>query len=329
MNPDEIHRHEQRLREVARLYWIERRSQAEIAQQRSLSRTTVSRLLDEARRRGIIRFRLADAHDRDDELETALAGRWLEHGRRVDVRVGLQFNRNVAEDDHVLGRLAARTIAENLVPGERRTVAIASSRTMAPILPFADAVGPLERVSELLGISSRSAAPSVGTVLAERTGAAHDSIDAPFVHRDVNRAQAARDSVELADELSRARRATVALVGANTTQRFDGTGAYSPVSPAMLAEGAERGAVGHVCGWFLDAAGARVSSSLDALRVGIEPDDFRTIRSRVLLCWGPDRAPIIAAAVAAGLCTGVVTDASTAQSLLTGVNWGSGTTARS
>ncbi|MFT4217996.1 MAG: sugar-binding domain-containing protein [Micropruina sp.] len=312
----EMRRHERRLREVAELYWVERCSQADIAEQQSISRATVSRMLEEARERGIVRFHLADAHDRMPELEEALRARWSAAGRGVRFRVALQFKRNLAEDDYVLGRVATRAMAAELRARDRRTVAVASSRTMAPVVPFAESLGPLERVSELLGVSTRSASAPVGEQLAVATGAGYDAIASPFVHREVERAQAARRSVELAGALGRARRASVALVGANSTQRFDGTGGYSPVPSGLLAEGAERGAVGHVCGWFLDAAGARVPSSLDELRVGIEPSEFVTIPHRVLLAWGVAKAPIIAAAVAAGLCTTVVTDATTARALL-------------
>lgn len=316
MDEQEMRRHESRLREVARLHWMEGCSQSDIARRQLLSRTTVSRLLEEARRRGIIRLRLAEPHDRDDDLEAALVRRWLDRGHRVDVRVALQFNRNVAEDDRIVGRIAARAVADRLAKAERRTVAIASSRTVAQVLPFAEIIGRLERVSELLGVSSRRVPLSAGAELARSTGAVHDAIDAPFVHRDVERARAARTSVELVDALSRARQVPVALIGANAMQRFDGTGAYAPVSTAILSEAERGGAVGHVCGWFLNAEGTRVPTSLDDLRLGIEPADFRSIPHRILLCWGADKASIVEAAVSAGLCTGVATDAATARSIL-------------
>ena len=312
----EMQEYERRLRQAASLYWIERQSQAEVADQLCVSRTTVSRMLDEARDRGIVRFRIADPHDRATELEAELSARCRGAGLMVRVRVAQQFNRNLAEDDHIVGRLAARTVAADLRASGRRTLAVASSRTVAPVLSFAADLRPLDRVSELLGVASRSATPAVGAALAAATGAGYDAIASPFIHRGRERAEAARRSIELADALSRARQAAVALVGANSTQRFDGTGGYSPVPADVLAEGAARGAVGHVCGWFLDPDGRRVASSIDDRRVGIAPAEFVAIPQRVLLAWGPGRAPIIAAAIAARLCTTVVTDAATARELL-------------
>ena len=59
------------LLEVARLYHLEGRSQAEVAALVGTGRSTVSRMLDEARRRGIVEVRLHDPSGRDGALEGA------------------------------------------------------------------------------------------------------------------------------------------------------------------------------------------------------------------------------------------------------------------
>ena len=64
--------HIQTLLTVARRYWLEQATQAEIAAEIDYSRSMVSRLLDEARRRGIITFTVQHPLERAIELEDAL-----------------------------------------------------------------------------------------------------------------------------------------------------------------------------------------------------------------------------------------------------------------
>ena len=64
--------HIQTLLTVARRYWLEQATQAEIAAEIGYSRSMVSRLLDEARRRGIITFTVQHPLERAIELEDAL-----------------------------------------------------------------------------------------------------------------------------------------------------------------------------------------------------------------------------------------------------------------
>ena len=64
--------HIQTLLTVARRYWLEQVTQAEIAAEIGYSRSMVSRLLDEARRRGIITFTVQHPLERAIELEDDL-----------------------------------------------------------------------------------------------------------------------------------------------------------------------------------------------------------------------------------------------------------------
>ena len=77
---------------AARLYYLEGRSQAEIAERMGTSRSNVSRMLSEAQKQGIVEIRINDPGGRVHELEEALhaqfglrdvAGRARRPGRRA------------------------------------------------------------------------------------------------------------------------------------------------------------------------------------------------------------------------------------------------------
>ena len=109
------------LLEVARLYHLEGRSQAEVATLVGTGRSTVSRMLDEARRRGIVEIRLHDPSGRDAALEGALRERF----GLTDVRVAARRDGpRLAR----VGALAATLLLERL--GDARTVGVSWGRAV-------------------------------------------------------------------------------------------------------------------------------------------------------------------------------------------------------
>lgn len=319
---DEDHR-EQVLRRVAHEYWVLGRSQAEIAEAVAFSRPSVSRLLDEARRRGVVRFAIGEPVDRDHERERALERALRTAGpgasALLSCRVVAVLGRSRAGDQRLLGRRAARVLAEHLGPGQ--VLAIASSRSVAPVAACAHLLPPIGEVVELLGSGRpdrHGGGDPAGAEIAAALGALHTPVPTAFVHRSASRARLARTRPGVVAALERGGRAHAALLGAGSTARFDGTGAHSPVEAAVLAQAARDGAVGHVLGVFLDPDGVRVPSVVDAQRVGVEPDDLTAVPCRVLLAYGAPKAPVIRSAVAAGLVTHLVTDSAAAAALLDG-----------
>src|SRR5690242_13378005 len=89
---------------AARLYFLQGRSQAEVAEQLGTSRSNVSRMLTEAQKLGIVEIRVNDPTGRAYELETEVREAFglrdvrVAHGRlgaglRIDDQVGAQAAR--------------------------------------------------------------------------------------------------------------------------------------------------------------------------------------------------------------------------------------------
>ncbi|AND17836.1 hypothetical protein C5C18_13370 [Rathayibacter tritici] len=297
------------LRRIATLYWVEGLTQSEIAERLSFGRVSVSRMLDEARSRGVVRISVGPPEDRVAPLERELARLFP----LSEVRVAVSLPRGATADEARMGRVAARLLAERL-PADA-ILAVASSRS---VLPTAEAIGRLAdgvRVVEALGYHSRSAPErSAAAVLA--AGTAFTPLPAPFVTRSAARAEQARRRPAVRDALTLARRSDAALIGLGSTAHFDGTGAVAPVSEELLERARTDGAVGHVVGQFFDGAGRPVPSALDELRVGLTLKELRAIPLRILVAHGSAKVEAITAAMTGGIASVLVTDEATARELL-------------
>lgn len=312
-------RHDELLQQIAHRFWVQRMTQQEIGDEFAFSRVSISRLLEEARRRGVVRFDVGAPVDRDRGRERELLASLRASSPRAAAelhtcRVMPALRRGDAAHRWRLGVHAASVLAAHLPTGG--TLAIASSRTTAPLVRAAHLLPELSIVAELLGSSDRAAGMVAGGDIAQTIGAVHRPIPAPFIRRLEERDFSATVRTRIRAAIQSAVQADAALFGAGSMRRFDGTGVHAPVSRRVLTEAATAGAVGHCLGVFLDARGREVPSVLDAVRVGTSPAEVRRVARRVLLVWTPEKAPIARAAVASGLVTDLVTDETTARVIL-------------
>lgn len=311
--------HNELLQQVAHRFWVQRMTQQEIGDEFAFSRVSISRLLEEARRRGVIRFDVGAPVDRDRGRERELLSSLRASSPRAAAelqtcRVMPALRRGDAAHRWRLGVHAAAVLASHLPAGG--TLAIASSRTTAPLVRAAHLLPELAFVAELLGSSDRTAGMVAGGDIAQTIGAVHRPIPAPFIRRLEEREVSTTARMRIRAAIESALQADAALFGAGSMRRFDGTGVHAPVSQQTLNEAAEAGAVGHCLGVFLDARGHEVPSFLDTVRVGVSPTELRRVARRLLLVWTPEKAPIARAAVASGLVTDLVTDETTTRAIL-------------
>lgn len=339
--------HDQLLVRVARRYFVDGMLQDQIAAVEHLSRPSVSRLLTEARARGVVQFRIGPPVDRVPELEVELR-------RRTPLRqcvVATGKPRALYGSSSRLGYVAARYLEAQLQPVA--LFGVASSRSLSS-LAGSMAVGhrPDLTVVDLLGclpggrpspglrydggrpdrekgngghrleggkpdsrISAEGAGPHTAQLIAVRLDAVFRPVPAQFVHRSEASRDAALDSAAVRGSLELGPRCDLALVGVGSMQRFDGTGLYSPVPLKELERVAAHGAVGHLCGHFLKADGAVMEPANGPFLLGIGADGLRQIPQRIAVAAGQHKVRPIAAAIRGGLVTDLVTDQATGAAL--------------
>ncbi len=313
---DNSRRNDLLIQKVAYLYHIQSQTQSEIAAAVNVSRATVSRLLSEARMRGVVQIRIGPPVDRLPALEKEVRRRFGLAG----CVISMDRPQSIQERAKQLGYVAARHL-ESTLSGEAQ-LGVAATRTLAAV---ASALEPLEAsrltVVDLLACPPRVNRDSdernhVGEIIARSLGADFSPLPANFVYREAAARDRAMELPEVQAGLERARASDVALLGLGSMQRFDGTGSYSPVSPAALAALGAQGAVGHLCGHFFDANGDEVASELASRIIGIDLAGLLRIPRRVMVVSGSTKVGSLSAAIRGGFVNELVTDESTARELL-------------
>ncbi len=300
---------------AARMYYSEDATQAEIATRMGISRATVSRVLSEARRRGIVKITVIEpAPDADDELRRA-----VERELALD-RVFIATSTGTASplaDDQLgpsLGPAVGRALTEaGLVHGD--AVVVSSGRTLyevarsrLPQLPgvlVAPAVGGIDQPEDWFQTNE------ITRLLAAATGGRALYLFAPALPGPGLYATLRRDPT-IQRVLGLWSQATLVLTGVGAAPLIRAqVPQYVPTSADSL-----RRAVGDVCGRFFDRDGRPVEFEGSDRLIALGLDDLRRLPAVVGVATGPTKVQPIIAAARAGYLDQLVTDQSTAEESL-------------
>ena len=277
---------------VAKLYYEEGKSQAEVAHLLDTSQAKVSRLLGMARSRGIIRITVAKFEPRNAALELQLQRRFFLRHAIVIKRPAKSTPPQVRG---MVGHAAAPTIAELIHPGA--IVGIAGGRTLHQVINW---IKPEEakgvRVVQLMGsveaTVSELDAMELGRILAERMHGTFHTLNAPAIVAD----RATRDVFLAHSQISGVcefyRDVDVALVGVGAPDNsvFVSRGVLSENNVEYLRK---RGTVGEICGRFFDSTGRECDTMYRERVIGIELDQLRAIKEVIGVVTGADRAAAV------------------------------------
>jgi deoxyribonucleoside regulator len=295
---------------VALLYYEENLTQEEVAARLSLSRTKVVRLLQEARRAGIVQIRVHAA--------PSTTHRELE--RRLESQFGLlqavlaaPARTNEADIRSAVAQAAAGVLTDVLRPGA--ILALASGTTMEAVV---EAVAPVQ-VPGLKIVEAQGRIFQVETHhelprLAQRLGGQYWMLPAPRELSAPEIAAALLLDPGVQQTLELGRRAHVLLAGVGAIPRLSSSLAHLPEE--VVDELQRIGAVGEISARFFDRAGQPCRSKLDSRLVGLTLDDFLRAPTRIGVAFGEHKIPAMAGALAGGYINMLVTDVQTATGLL-------------
>lgn len=302
---------------ASRLYHVHGLRQRDIGERLGMSQARVSRLLHQAEQQGLVRTVVAAPDGVDPELEERLEARFgLREAHVVAVPAG------TVDLAVPLGRAAARWMGEAGVTGE--VLGFTSwSRTLQVM---AGSLPPLHRtgtrvVVEMLGdlgspLLQHAAARSTQDV-ANAVGAEPVFLRTPGVAATPGLRAAALGDPHVQRALGLLERLGTAFVGVgpvagHSTLRVG----ESWFTEDQLAAARAAGAVGQLNQRALDAAGGPLPLDLDDLLVGSTLEHVRAAARRVVVAGGPDKEQALSAALSGGWVDVLVTDTTTAASLL-------------
>ncbi|MBE7538575.1 MAG: transcriptional regulator [Opitutaceae bacterium] len=304
-----------RLRLAARLYYIDGLGQNEVAKFVKVSQAKVSRLLALARERGIVRITVADYDPRHADLEARIRSRF--HLGTVIVIKALE-GLNASDLRRAVGHFASATLDSLIKPGD--VVAIAGGRTIYELVhhlpePRNKAITVVQAMGSVDSTVSAFDAQEVGRVVAQRLGGSFLALNVPAYIPEKRTRDALLKLPQVRAVHDHLDRAQVAVVGLGTLENsvFVERGA---LTPANIRELRNAGAIGEMCGRFLDSEGRECDTAWRDQVMSAEFGQIRRIPLTIGVVSGSDRSPAIAAAIRAQLLKALIIDESGALALL-------------
>jgi DNA-binding transcriptional regulator LsrR (DeoR family) len=298
---------------AAWLYYEEKLTQEEIAVQFGTSRGTVINMLQEARDRGVVSIAVAPDHLQSVTLSRKLADRYGLEGCVVVPDDGGRV-----PDYERVGRAGARLLASRLQPNDVLGVSwgltvLALANSLPPCsIPGLSAI---QVTGSFVGTYEMSAELCTSNI-ANRTGGrcvyihAPGLVSQPEVRTMLMREPTLREEFRILDTCTRLVFG-VGSVKPNSTAFVSGYMRHEDAAPYV-----RRGAVAVLAGRFIDAGGRAVVDALDERMIGLTVEQLDRIPDRLCVACGVDKAEAIAATLAGGHATLLVTDAVTARALM-------------
>ena len=309
---------EELLLRVAWYYYKDELTQDEIARRLSVSRASVGRLLDRARRVGLVSITLnaeyLDAFELSGELRRTFG--------LAEALVVPDHEKEPA-DHHTLnariGLGGAQFMSTHLRPGG--SLGVGWGETVSRVIAATNfgAVGPIHMVTLTGGVEGY-----LPTILSSKGEAGAESsevtsatvIPTPIMASTPALAAALRDEPTVQQVLKQACGVEHALVGVGTPAADATIVHMGYLNPADVRGLRERGVVGDILGQFFDADGNVVDLPIHDRRIGIELSDLMHVPKVVGVAGGLHKAQAILGALHGGFLDVLVTNELVAIRLL-------------
>lgn len=303
---------------AARLYHEEGLSQTEVARLLGLSRSNVSRILAQARERGIVEITIHDPDAppvRDAELEQALVTRF-----GVGSAVVVAGGRGQALD--VVARATAAVVDER-APSVG-SIGVSWGQTVQSVVAHLDPVRlrPAPRVLPLVGglsdLDQLDSGDSVLRVLAARLGARPEPLFAPAVLESADASQTLLRESSIRGVLAAAAEVELALVGIGSIGLHSSPRllARMALSPSERERVAAQQPVGDICGRFVDATGTPLGPPTSDRVLAVTFPQLARIPEVLGAAAGAEKAPGVLGVLRSGVLDTVVVDAHLARAVL-------------
>ena len=294
------------------MYYEHSLTHAEIAELLGVSRVKVTRMLNEARRVGIVEIRVHGDTSTFAELESRLVtslglhDAWVVPSSSSDERLRTS-----------LGTGGAHSLRALLSPG--MVVGVNQSRTVSAI---PDALGAEKQVDAQFvpvagsaGGYGRSKAHETSEALARAFGASAYHLPAPTLASSADAAAVLLAESEIAETLALAANADVLIVGIGTLEdSYLARG--GEISSRSIRALRDKGVVGDMSLRFFDREGGHVPSPVEDRVIALTLDQHSAIPLRIAIAGGDSKREALLAAASGRLFNMLVTDSETATWLI-------------
>jgi DNA-binding transcriptional regulator LsrR (DeoR family) len=302
------------LARIAHRYWVDGRTQEEIAREFGLSRPKVQRLLDRARYSGVVDIRIATPPWLSLDLESRLR----EAFRLSDVIVAPR-RADPQSQREAVARSAAQFLERRL--GDGSVIAVGHGRDTGEVPRF---FRPRRRVDcefvSAMGGSPRVDTPTnpneIGQALAAASGGRSRSLYAPaYVDDPADRARFLSQGA-IAQTLGAAARASMALVGIGSVDDGCTMVRSGCLSLAEIARLRDQGAVGDILGNYVDIGGRVIPSPHRERLIALSIEELYRVATVVAVVSEIEKPLAILGVLRAGVVDVLVVDEGNAHAVL-------------
>ena len=305
------------LADVAEMYYESNLTQAQISRAIGMTRSAISRMLTEARQKGIVQISVRRPLRFDDGLAAALQERFGLQGAHVLAWQNGDYDKLRRQ----LGQVAANVLKEKLRPG--MVCGVAWGTTVSATIEALEVSGlsPIQIV-QLVGVLRSNShafnAQALVEILSRKVGGEGTYLYSPFIVENAQTAQSILSLPDVRETLAAGRKSDIALLGIGTVLDPDYSSLYQGghITLATLQDLRDDGAVGDVGGVHIDREGNVAGSALNERMVSISAGDLLAIPTRLAVAGGIPKAEAILGALRGGYTNLLVTDSETAQAVL-------------
>ena len=317
-NPDEKHSFFEFLTRMASHYYLEGKTQIEVARTLGISRQKVQRLLRQARELGIVEINIRSLNSVLLDFEKQLKSQF----KLKDVIVAASHPAETERRQSV-ARAAAGYLEHHLADGMVVTVGMGRNTGEIPNFyhpsrsincTFVSAMGSSPHVGESINpndICQKLAANSKGRALHLHAPAYVESKQV----RDILFAQEAVGPI-----LSKAKKADIAVVGIGTPSDDATLVRMDCISLPEAKKMANGGAVGDVLGVYFDIAGRLIDPDMHGHLVGLTLEDLRNTHTVIAVVSEKGKSKAILGALRTGVIHVLITESDNAMEVMRMLN---------
>lgn len=312
---DEMKQERKRLlSKVAYLYYVEDLSQAQISKKLGIYRTTVSRMIAQARKEGIVKIEITDFDSELFALE--------EYVKEKYGLLHLEIVETGEEETDSLTELASRaaTLIRNSAK-EGDTIGISWGATLSQVVAQIDPrYFQNIRVCPLAGgpshINSKYHVNTLVYELARKFQGKSSFINATVLQETPALARGIIKSKYFSDTLAFWQHLDVAIVGVGGTLSQESSQWRDLLTTEDIKTLAEEKAIGESCCRFVNAAGDLVHEKLQERIIAIPFELLRRVPTTIGVAYGEAKSQAILALIKQGYLNSLVTDRPTILAML-------------
>lgn len=308
---------ERDLADVAHAYYVLNETMDLIGRRIGVSRSTVSRMLSEARARGIVQITVRSTGRTPDDLRPHLDPFGVT-GHVVDIRPGAAPTARLEAVARTAGHLVSSLMHDGGSLGIAWGTTVSAVVEQLPVTPLRDVT-----VVQLNGAASgwTTGVRYVGDILDRATVAFHgrpQAFPTPAFFDDPETRRLLWQETSVRRVLDMQRSLDVALFGVGSAHARPPSHVYAApyLSPADLLELEREQVVGDMCTVFLREDGTYADIGLNARSSGPTPDLLRTLPRRICVVTGSAKVPALVGALRSRAISDLVIDEPTATALV-------------